>query len=1286
MKKSKKILAIIAIVLVVITVVAVIAVASSSKARDIISAIVGGDEYSADNDLNNDGDVDILDVIQAVKEDSITGPKLTSLSLDDSDYSLAFSDTRLSYTLKLPAGRPRIPKVSATAAAGCDVTVEQATIADTENFGAARVTVSDASGKTVYMVKFERAEVEDTVVLQYDDRFNFTPDYTLKDGESFTFASEDTSVISVDNNGVLIAENVSDTPVKVKAYVGETEVDTLTVTKVDKAQVNLFLVTGQSNAQGCYDFNENSSLNITASDQIKAVERPEVSGRVYSFDVYPRSGDNPEAYAVKGTLYDMAEIPRQGFASALGKTYYNLSGEKVVFLQTAYSGAPIERWLDPAVHGSLAETNNNYYQGTQTGYASLMTILDENLYEINRRENFWLQGETCMGSIWDYDANTWKSPGAGETLFTDEDYTNMFLKVHNQMINDFGITSSHILLARAHGVANNADVNVKAYINSVRAAQYSLGNNYDDITVVSRLSDYAVIGYSKYIGTPYEPYMGYMGVGNVHYNQIGHNANGRIAATNFFKSIDVDTNSVANSVEIIDTNGIDRLNAETLFEIEIGDTKRLAAFALPEYSLENVAWSSSNEKVAKVNEYGLITVVGTGDAVITAISESGAKASVNVKGLEKAVKEVHYRWDFNGNLTSSLDKNDLRLSDRATANGAQNNYSYADGALVVSSSVADLNKPDFTMEFPVTVSSKTDWSIEWKARFYKDCIFLGQECCNTTLNTTQANKTRQINHLYSISSNSNFASTGNAYPLRFVDSTATDHWLSYGDYQSYNRGTRSTWKLEYKAQTGMISFYYSDNGAWVLVDSVEGGTFEATFDNVLGRYNEAGLVNFAGEMDYLEIKVSPATVYEDLHYRWDFNGDLTSSADANTLTMAEISANAGAVTTYDSTNNMIVVSGSIAQAKRPNYKMTTPVVLTRDFDWSVEWKSKLAGGSGILGQELDSADKNFMYAAYSTAPYNYALKIDDDNGGHVYLPYADNATDAANLNQDAMRCWKVTYVASTNTMSLMMSEDDGATWTTRSTYNPTSSEFTKVTYNTVFGRYNEAGLVNFRGTMDYLDIKTKAAVVKEYTVYDWQFNDYTSSEDKNTLTPTGTSGFSIENGIYKTTGRADELALEKEITLDSSESWHIEWCYAGTGSQSNSLFGTVDCGGGKTNHIYLAASTYTGDFASPVRILFSNGAKLDLQYVKGAENSTEPINMNKTWNIWRLEYDKTTRTISLKMLNSSKAWVVCDSAVMTNDFSMTFTRMFGDFNGSNMVNMYGEVDYVKVYFVDKSDN
>ena len=47
--------------------------------------------------------------------------------------------------------------------------------------------------------------------------------------------------------------------------------------------------------------------------------------------------------------------------------------------------------------------------------------------------------------------------------------------------------------------------------------------------------------------------------------------------------------------------------------------------------IQNVQWSSSNEKVAKVDKNGVITGVGKGSAKITAALENGAKATINVK-------------------------------------------------------------------------------------------------------------------------------------------------------------------------------------------------------------------------------------------------------------------------------------------------------------------------------------------------------------------------------------------------------------------------------------------------------------------------------------------------------------------------------------------------------------------------------------------------------------------------------------------------------------------------------
>mgnify|MGYP002518174478 CR=1 FL=1 len=82
----------------------------------------------------------------------------------------------------------------------------------------------------------------------------------------------------------------------------------------------------------------------------------------------------------KGTMYDMELYAKQGHQASLGKAYYDLSGEKVVFLQSAYSGAPIESWLDPARHKEEAGTYGGYYfyPETQRAYKMLMKKLEGN--------------------------------------------------------------------------------------------------------------------------------------------------------------------------------------------------------------------------------------------------------------------------------------------------------------------------------------------------------------------------------------------------------------------------------------------------------------------------------------------------------------------------------------------------------------------------------------------------------------------------------------------------------------------------------------------------------------------------------------------------------------------------------------------------------------------------------------------------------------------------------------------------------------------------------------------
>ncbi len=89
------------------------------------------------------------------------------------------------------------------------------------------------------------------------------------------------------------------------------------------------------------------------------------------------------------------------------------------------------------------------------------------------------------------------------------------------------------------------------------------------------------------------------------------------------------------------------LNKETLVFAGAGETDALLATVTPENALiKDVIWKSSDETVAKVDENGVVTAVGAGEAVITVTTVSPYRAT-DVCAVKVA---VYHR------LTTSLEK------------------------------------------------------------------------------------------------------------------------------------------------------------------------------------------------------------------------------------------------------------------------------------------------------------------------------------------------------------------------------------------------------------------------------------------------------------------------------------------------------------------------------------------------------------------------------------------------------------------------------------------------------
>lgn len=554
-------------------------------------------------------------------------PKLDSISLDGG-YSIEFDKDTLEYNITLPSGRPRLPKVSATASQEYSLEVYQAVIPDTSDSGYAEIRLTSSEATAVYKVNMTKKE-ENGFVLQYDDRYKFVPDYKLQSGESLTFESDNEKIVSVENDGTITALAVSSTPVTVTAKVNGNTVDTLKINMIEKAQVSLFFIMGQSNAQGCYDYTEKEEKDA----QRELIDMPANPGQVYSYDTFPRDGEAPQ-----DKLYDMTQYKRAGMASSLGKNWYEKTGEKVVFLQTAYSGSPIESWLDPKRHKEDAGTysSNNFYLTTQKAYKKLEKLLTEDKYDINRRYAYWLQGETAMGYDYDKKSGNYATNSSGGMLFTEkpamtaQKYQNYFMMMYSDMKDDFKVDFMGIVLVRALKRVSSEKSQALGLLTDlvpIRVSQYTLHNTHSDIAIVSRIGDIAV---TEENGNKNTEGYGYMGPKDLHYNQIGHNANGVEAALNTAARMTPGDKSV-NEIELIKDNGRDRFKEGEQILLEHGKTQQIAATVLPIYANATLSFSSSDTNVATINEYGLITAIAKGSATITAQTNDGTTKTITIR-------------------------------------------------------------------------------------------------------------------------------------------------------------------------------------------------------------------------------------------------------------------------------------------------------------------------------------------------------------------------------------------------------------------------------------------------------------------------------------------------------------------------------------------------------------------------------------------------------------------------------------------------------------------------------
>lgn len=548
-------------------------------------------------------------------------PMLQSLSADGEILD-GFCPELRTYEIHIPAGRPHVPQLTAESQSGTAVTLQQAVIPDSRSYGSAYVSVTDPDGNTgEYEVLFVK-DPDKGFQLQYLDHYLYQPDVSLQAGETLSFESSNPGIVQVEADGTLIARGLSNVPVTITAKRSGAEVDTLTVDRVVDAVVNLFLITGQSNAAGTLDIPNGMSEEEFTAGEMQDVLCPD-PGTAFCID-FNMVGD------VQKSLYDLSE-GRIGFSPALARTWYDLTGEKVLILQTAVGGSPIEAWRKPenGQRSTYLHSQANFYETTVKAYRYCINSIGYagSGYRVNHTFAYWLQGET--GTANTYNPNKiaqgvgdWEF-GSTAHLLSTEEYYNIFLQNMEYFRSELNTEFMGILLVRNLEEASTPEsiaFQLLTDLSGPRAAQYALNNTgIRDVGLVSRVCEYA--RKESYSNRNVEGW-GFMGCNNVHYNQEGHNANGVAAAENTFWRFYGWGTRGAEQLQWLQTNGRDLFFDGDTLKLNPGEACQTSAIVLPLYTdTPDVTFSVGDPSVCTIDFSGCITAVAPGTTTVTVTCE-----------------------------------------------------------------------------------------------------------------------------------------------------------------------------------------------------------------------------------------------------------------------------------------------------------------------------------------------------------------------------------------------------------------------------------------------------------------------------------------------------------------------------------------------------------------------------------------------------------------------------------------------------------------------------------------
>lgn len=517
-------------------------------------------------------------------------------------------------------------------------------------------------------------EPSKTVMLHYDDRYTFPSDvqtiYTVTDETIANHMSVTSYQCGTNNPDVAVVTIDPTNPKKIIATGCGTVVislldGTVYQLNISAAPISLFLLIGQSNAEGALSSNT-ASTSLTYQNQRIVNEEGTVyntyiaSSKKYNEYIgwyqspwkqvstenvnffFPSSMTDNSATEEYRRLNNLTSVGqgKAGWDSAFAYRWYKLTGEKVWLVNAAIGSSSITKWIPD-------NSSDNYYNRAVALYQNAEELLYKEIqaghYILRHKGYFWLQGEA--------DEHT---PLSAAT------YKQYFKDMHKALMKDLGsdnhsgvnkdLEFAGILMPRAGADDKEAYSLKDVYLTNVRRSLFSIVQSNEDafknVYLVSDLadewatSDSVATYFKKTYGTEENYFIENPTViktsmpqtvkdvhPSIHYSQRGYNEIGRDVATNLcyiLNYVKPPTNIA--KVTLYGADGYTPLTTNLV--LSPAENTPLVAKISPVYLSKSLCWS--NTTWAGLELGTLLMPIQNCQGVITATVAGGHSASIRI--------------------------------------------------------------------------------------------------------------------------------------------------------------------------------------------------------------------------------------------------------------------------------------------------------------------------------------------------------------------------------------------------------------------------------------------------------------------------------------------------------------------------------------------------------------------------------------------------------------------------------------------------------------------------------